>query len=141
MTELYLRRAANSTCSLLPSDVIAEKYINQLNPNQIVKIKISVPRNYENHKRFFSFLNTTFEMQSHFETPEHYRRWLVMKAGYYSTCVAPNGNTMFFADSISFDKMDETTFRELFSECINIFLKNLGKDMTKDDLMKVIAYD
>ena len=85
-----------------PHDVDTQKYFKNRIPGTIIVADVKIARNYENHKRFFSFLNTTFDMQEHFTELEAYRYWLVMKCGYFDTIVAPNGNTLFKARSISF---------------------------------------
>jgi len=125
---------------LIPADDASRETMNKVPPGEIVKIKFSRARNYENHKRFFAFLHTTFGMQEHFQTFEHYRRWICMKAGWYDAITAPNGNTFFTAKSISFDKMEEDEFQKLFSTCIDVFLRELGKGVTEDELMQVIDF-
>lgn len=107
---------------------------------EVISADVKKVRNYENHKRFFSFVNTTFDMQDHFDVVEAYRRWLTMKCGYFSTIVAPNGNTIFVADSIAFEKMDEEEFRKMFSTAIDVFLKELGNGVSESDLLKAINY-
>lgn len=115
-------------------------YIDRLPAGQVIVTNIKKSRNPDQHRRYFSFLNKTFEMQEHYETLEHYRKWLAMKSGYYTTIVAPNGNTFFVAESISFDDMDEETFIKLFSSSIDIFLRELGQGVDEDELMRVIDY-
>ncbi len=119
----------------------SRKSINRVSDGEVIHVQFRKYRNYENHKRFFAFVRATFDMQEHFEEPEHYRRWLIMKAGYYSTCVAPNGNTMFFADSISFETLDdEEKFKKLFSACIDVFLREFGNGMTENELLRVVDF-
>ncbi len=126
--------------ALVPADDGSRAAIDKIGQCEIIKVIFRKSRNYENHKRFFAFLNTTFDMQENFDNLEHYRRWLTMKAGRYSTCVAPNGATMFFAESIAFDEIDEDEFRKLFSDCIDIFLQYLGNGMTQDELLRVVDF-
>jgi len=138
MTDIWLAKTPNG--SLTPADAESINAIEKFGKGEIIKASIRKARNYENHKRFFAFLNTTFDMQECFDNLEHYRRWLVMKAGRYSTCVAPNGNVMFFADSISFDKMDEDDFQKLFSDCLDVFIKELGKGITEEELLRILEF-
>lgn len=126
---------------LEPHDKDTQKYILNRKVSDIISAEIKQARNYENHKRFFSFIDTTFDMQEHFTSKEHYRKWLIMKCGWYDTIVAPNGNTIFTHKSISFESMDEIEFRELFSQAIDVFIAELGNGMTDKELMKVIQYD
>jgi len=115
-------------------------YIDRLSVGQVVVTDIKKSRNPEQHKRYFSFLNKTFEMQDSFEIFEHYRKWMILKSGYYTAIIAPNGNTFFVAESISFDAMDEDKFIQLFSDSINVFLKEFGIKMSEQDIIRVIDY-
>jgi len=116
-------------------------YIDRLKDGQDIAAEIKKARNPSQHNRYFSFLKTTFKMQEHFEIFEHYRKWMIMKSGYYTTIIAPNGNIVFVADSISFENMDEDVFMQLFSSSIDVFLRDLGKGMSENDLLKVLDYD
>jgi len=103
-------------------------------------IEYTKRRNYENHKRFMAFIKTTFDMQEFYEDREIYRKWLTMKAGYFDTVATPKGETLFLPQSISFEKMDEVEFKELFSKCINVFLREVGGGCTEEELMRVLGY-
>ena len=137
MPEIYLKKIHGM---LAPADENAEEIISKLRHGQAIRVKYSLPRNYENHKRFFAFVKTTFEIQDHFDNIKHYRKWIVMKSGHYSIIVAPNGYQIFDADSIAFDKMDEATFQKVFSDCIDVFLSVWGGRITRDELLRVVEF-
>ena len=126
--------------ALVPYDEATQKYILNRKPGEIIVGEIKRARNYENHKRFFAFLNTTFDMQEHFEELEAYRYWLVMKCGYFDTIIAPNGTTMFKAKSIAFESMEEDEFQKLFSRAIDVFIRELGNGLNDDELMQAIQF-
>jgi len=123
-----------------PNNEETRLYVQRRKPGTIISAEIKIARNYENHKRFFSFIKTTFDMQEHFEIMEIYRKWITMKAGYFDTIVTPSGSTIFAAKSISFESMDEDEFKALFDTAINVFLKELGNGITESELMRVIDY-
>jgi len=127
--------------ALVAHDEPTRKYILRRRPQQIITADIKQTRSYPQLKRFMSFVNCTFDMQDHFDTVEAYRYWLTMKAGYFDTIVAPNGNVMFKARSISFEEMEEQEFVKMFSAAINVFLKELGKGLTEKQVMTAIDYD
>jgi len=105
-----------------------------------VMLEYSLKRNPANHRRFFSFIKMTFDMQEFFDDMDIYRRWLTMKAGYYQTVVTPKGETIFLPDSIAFHKMPEEEFKKLFSKCIDVFLRELGSGQTEHNLMQIVGY-
>ena len=137
MPEIYLQKIAGV---LAPADEQAEEIIKQMKHGQAIRLKYSFPRNYENHKRFFAFIKTTYDMQDHFNNIHHYRKWMVMKSGHYQIITAPNGYQIFDPDSIAFDKMDEAQFRELFSDCIDVFVGAWGDRITRDQLEQVVGF-
>ncbi len=135
--EIYLQRNFDT---LVPADEQAATIIKSMKHGQAIKVKYSFPRNYENHKRFFAFLKTTYDMQEHFQHIEHYRKWIVMKTGRYSIIKAPNGFEMFDCNSISFSSMDETEFRAMFSDCIDAFLSVWGDRVSREELERIIDF-
>lgn len=138
MPEVWLAKTPSG--ALVPVDEDSEKPISRIGDGEVIHVSFKKSRNYGNHKRFFIFINATYDMQEHFETKKNYRNWMTMKAGWYETCVAPNGNVMFLPKSISFDEMDEDEFKELFSSCVDVFLKELGKGITENQLLQVINF-
>jgi hypothetical protein len=137
MPEIYLRKMHGM---LAPADENAEEVINKMKQGQAIRIKYSLPRNYENHKRFFAFLKVTFDIQDHFDNIKHYRKWIIMKSGHYKIITAPNGYQIFDADSIAFDKMDEPTFKSMFSDCVDVFLSVWGDRISRDELLRVVDF-
>lgn len=125
---------------LIPHDAETLAYIARRKDGEVIVADIKRARSYPNHKRFMSFIAVTFDMQEHFDSKEAYRYWITMKAGWFDPIVVPNGNTIFKAKSIAFENMEEEDFRELFSSCIDVFLKELGKGMTEADILRVIEF-
>ncbi len=130
----------SSDLELIPHNQETLDWMSKRKAGEIISADIKQVRNYENLKRFFSFVNDTFDMQDHFTAKEAYRRWLTMKAGYFSTLVTPKGDTLFIADSVSFEKMNEEEFKKMFNTCIDVFLQELGKGISESDLMRAINY-
>ena len=63
-----------------------------------------------------------------------------MKSGHYQTIQAPNGYTIFDADSIAWNQMDEDRFREVFNDCINAFLSVFGEQITREALNEIVGF-
>ena len=103
-----------------------------------VMVELRQSRNIGNHRRFFSFLNAVFDMQEFFDNKEALRRWLIMKAGRYKIIQFPNGYTHYEPESIAWEKMDEGAFKELFSDIIDVVLKELHLD--KEAIDRVVDF-
>ena len=137
MPDIYLRKHQSY---LAAADDKALEVINGMKPGQAIKITYTLPRNYGNHKRFFAFIKVAFDIQDHFDNIEHFRKWITMKSGYYHIINAPNGYTIFEADSIAWDKMDETKFKEVFNKCIDTFISHWGDRITKEQLEAIVDF-
>ncbi len=130
----------SSDLELIPHNQETMNWLVKRKAGEVISADIKQVRNYENLKRFFSFVNDTYDMQEFFTEKEAYRRWLTMKSGYFSTLVTPKGDTLFIADSVSFEKMSEDKFKKMFSTCIDVFLNELGNGISESDLMRAINY-
>lgn len=137
MADIFLKKYHGM---LAPADERAEEIIAQMQHAQVIKVSYHFPRNYGNHKRFFAFLKVTFDLQDNFDNMTHYRKWLTMKAGQYDVVAAPNGKTMFLPKSIAFDKMDETEFRQVFSDCIDVFIDHWKHKISRSELERVVEF-
>ena len=105
----------------------------KLKLNEYYEVDIKKKRNYEFHKKFFALVGITFENQEHYAREDDLREYLTIKAGYYRKVKAPNGYEQFKPLSISFAKMDQTQFDELYDRFVTQVLLYLGCD--NDDLM------
>ena len=126
---------------LIGADAESAEKLANLGLDTVVKCSCKRNRNYENHKRYFKFIEIAFEMQNHFEDIEHFRKWLVMKAGYYETIVAPNGNIIFLPQSIAFEKIEEEDFKILFKKCIGTMIKEFSLTLTYDQFWELCEFD
>jgi hypothetical protein len=122
------------------SDDKAIKYIYNRKVGQVLSCEVKQVRSYENLQRFMVFINMTFDMQEFFDEKEVYRYYLTMKAGFFDTIVTPAGKTIFKTKSLAFENMPEEEFREVFSSCIDVFLKDFGNGQTEEDILNVIGF-
>lgn len=123
---------------LIADNQQASEMLARVTEGRDVMVEVFQSRNVKNHRRFFAFLQATFDMQEHFRDIEDYRYWLIMKAGRYDMIEAPNGYITYRAHSINFASMDETEFKALFSNCIDIVLLELELD--KEAVNKVVDF-
>lgn len=152
MAECYLRKTPTSLQPVTAADVDA---LSKIKTGDVVLVEFRKPRNYEFHKRFFSLLSFAFE---HWE-PEAmefkgqkvgknldvFRGWVICQAGYYDLAITPDGKVKADPKSISFAKMDEIEFEELYSKTIDVILRCVLKNYKDRDelesvLMQVMSY-
>lgn len=89
------------------------------------------------HRKYFALLNIAFdnwqpgEINSKYGIPEknfdRFRKDIAILCGFYSVAVRLDGSTRIEADSISFAKMDEQAFRDLYSKTIDLLITTVYK--------------
>ena len=134
--ELYLVKTTEG--NFIPAYNSDHELAQKIKPGEIVKSKITRPRNVEFHRKFYALLNLGFSNQEQIEDFESFRALIIMKAGFYKRIVSEKGE-FFLPKSISFAKMDDIEFADLYSKTLDVMLKLL--DTTKEDLeMELINF-
>ena len=122
--------------ALVPAGDQDAELLSKIKQGEVVKLKLTRVRNYLFHKKFFVMLNLGFD---YWEPSGSFNKWgvvpeknfdrfrkdVIVLAGYYEATYRLNGDTRIEAKSISFSNMDETTFEELYSACIDVILKHV----------------
>lgn len=138
--ELYLRKTNNI--------FIVDSGDDTIKNGEVVRAEIKRPRNYEFHKKFFALLNIAYESWEPEEIEYHgqpvgknfdkFRDDITILAGYYNIFVNIKGEPQAEAKSISFGKMEEDEFAELYSKTIDVILKRVLKNYTREDIDRVV---
>ena len=109
-------------------------HIKQGDPTRLVFKRV---RNYEFHKKYMALLNFAFDnwvpniqelTPIHVEAEKNFdefRKNIAILAGWRTTVIDLHGNPHYRAKSISFGKMDDIEFSELFSKTIDVIIKNV----------------
>lgn len=108
----------------------------KLKEGEIYEVEIKRKRNYEFHKKYFALINLCFDNQEVFIEFDNLRDYLTCKSGYYTKIKTPDGE-MIKPNSISFAKMDNIEFEQLYRDTINTICNFI--DVTSDDLMNEIV--
>ena len=130
----------------VPAEPTTEEWSNKQKLGSVIHAKASTYRNIAFHRKFFALLNMAYdlwdpgEINSKYGTPKKnftmFRKDTTILAGYYHTVIRLDGSVRIEADSISFSKMDDKTFGELYSNVIDVFIEQIPEmnKMTADDI-------
>jgi len=145
MSEVYLTNNGNG---LVPSTAQDSEALGVLKLGEQVRARITRPRNLLFHRKFFAMLNVGFdaftplvtEYQGHpvQKNFERFRQDVIIAAGYYDIVPAINGEARAIAKSISFGKMPEGEFQELYSRVADVLLQRILKNYNREDLDRVV---
>ena len=123
---------------LVPVDKFSEQEIRTIPEGEITRITWSRPRNIEFHRKFFSLLRAGFQLQSNFSNFDVFRFWLILKTERVDIAISPNGETVIKPKDISFSAMDEDEFEALYSDVLDVILREFA--VKREDVERVMEY-
>lgn len=135
MAGLSLMRGPGMT--LLPESEDDQDYVRTLKTGEVIHAEFRKRRNPKFHRKFFALLKLGFDYFEpalcHLEgtdqvftpekNPEEFRRWVIVKAGYYHVIGYPDGSVRLRAKSLKFSKMDQQEFEQLYSAAVDVLLQ------------------
>lgn len=113
MPKVYLYRSGFAFFPAYSSD---SDLLSKFREGEVIEVDVKKARNPMFHRKFFALVKVGFELQTNFKAFEWFREWIEMKAGYFESCQAPNGEWMYRAKSIAFDKIDDIEFEQIYKD-------------------------
>jgi len=117
----------------------------RLKVGSTVKCKVSNPRNYEHHKKFFALVRLTFENLPcnlaeywNIHNEEDMLRRFKRDLGYYTSTLNERGEREIEYQSISFAAMEQYEFKRFYNQCIDLVLYKYIKGIDQQDLITEI---
>jgi hypothetical protein len=145
MTTLFIRKLYDT---FVPVDEASMDAFERLKPNEVYKAEITKPRNIEYHKRFFALLNMAYKNYEQpeifhngirvFRSFERFRSDVIISCGYWDLGLNKNNKVIQIAKSISFAKMEQVEFEELFSKAIDVILHEYLTYYDEEDMNKLV---
>ena len=120
--------------------------LRKIKTGSIVKAKIVQPRNVKFHRKFFAMINAAWDclterQRTNLRSKDTFREQLLITSGFSEPLYDFNGQKFLErAKSISFAKMDETAFNEVYNRCLDtiltILIANGVSDTDFNDILK-----
>jgi hypothetical protein len=114
--------------ALMPVGIHAQEDMQRLKNMDEFVIDVKMHRNPAFHRKSFALLKMIYDSQEGFTNFDLFREWVTMKAGYVITGQAPNGTTLFMAESLSFESMSQDKFEKWYSSVIDVAIAEYGLD-------------
>ena len=133
--KIYARNTNMGLVPLYPADFDEKR---KLKIGQDYEVEIKNPRNVGFHRKFFALLNVGHENTSLNMPFETYRKYVIMKAGFFNTYDTPKG-VFYDAQSISFASMPQDQFEDLYSRVLDVIIQDLGST-TEEIEKQVLAF-
>lgn len=139
--KIYLRKIGNSY-------IVDSGDDSDIKAGEVVSAEIKRPRNYRFHKKYFALMDYAFGIwepgcleykgRQVGKSLKQFRKDITILAGYYTLTENIKGEVRAEADSISFGKMEDDEFASLYSKTINVLLKHIFKNYTREDIDRVV---
>ena len=136
MPDLYLRRTMGG---FVPDSEADQDRVKRFKLGEVVKAKVSKPRNYLHHKKLFALLRFVAENSEVYNTERKVLTVLKILTGHVDFIADPRtGELVAQPDSISFEAMDQIEFSEWYEKAVNATCQHLVKHMTRMDLEQAL---
>ncbi len=136
MARLYLKRTLTG---FAPTDEASLEIARKYKLGEIYRADIVKPRSYRHHCLCMALLSLTFQNQERYTNFEHFRKAVARKAGHVREYVDLDGVIQEEADSLSYDRLDEIEFTQVFGAMMSVcceILQGIGADELEAEVSK-----
>jgi glycogen debranching enzyme len=134
--------------TLVPVDTCQLEVMEELKMNGEYKAVLTQPRNLGFHKKFFALLNTCYKNYEQpevfyqgarvFKSLDRFREEIIIGCGYWELGLDKKNRVIQVAKSISFAKMDQLQFEQLFRKAIDVILADYLPNYDREDMDSMI---
>lgn len=122
--KLLCRNTIQGLVPLFPADFDEKR---KLKLGEDYQVEVTNPRNVGYHRRFFAMLNVGHENTSLDMPFDTYRKYMIVKAGFFTAYQTPKG-IYYDPNSISFASMSQDEFEEVYSRVLDKVIEDVGLD-------------
>lgn len=144
-TEIIVKKINNS---FVPVDDLNLEKMTGFKELGEYRATFTHPRNLQFHRKFFALLDVAFDAwepspveykgQVIEKNRQRFRKDLIILAGFGEPIFNIKGEVRYEAKSISFAKMNSEDFENLYSKVIDVILRRILTNYTRDDLDQVV---
>lgn len=146
-----LPRQDDNIIRLVAATPYDQELLHSIPAERDIKLVVTVPRNLKFHKKFFALLGVIIDymdertrLDLNVHTTEELLNRLKIDLGLYTLFIVgpgstlPEGTPIYQPDSISFDKMDEVAFHQLYKNTISIAIGKYTTAQTEASMMEAV---
>ena len=111
-----------------------------------VRCRVTLPRNYEFHKKFFALVRLTFDNlplplveRWNVRNEDDMLRRFKRDLGYFTSHTNELGDNEIEYLSISFSAMDEADFERFYNDCVDLVLHRYVRGLGREELEEEVA--
>lgn len=136
MADIYLRRVA---AGFVPDGDADHDRLRKFKLGEVVRAKVSKPRNYEHHKKLFALLRFIAENSDVYNTERKALTVLKILTGHVEFIADPRtGELVAQPDSINYESMDQIEFAEWYEKAVNAACEHVTPHMNRIDMQQAL---
>ena len=119
----------------------------RLRVGSTVRCRVSIPRNYRFHKKFFALVRLTYDNlplplveRWNIRSVDDMLRRFKRDLGYFTSSVNELGEREIEYSSISFAAMDEEEFERFYNGSVNLVLDKYIRGLEREDLLTEVEH-
>lgn len=132
--KIYLTREGDT---FKPLSVMDYEKTRRVKEGQIIEVDYKKPRNPLFHNKFMSMIRVVYDNQEKYETIEQVLNAVKVDLGYYDPLYVHNVEVA-VPRSISFAKMDEIEFEELYDKAVTLILARYLPTVERHELERYV---
>lgn len=131
MVEITMRKGLAGLATI---DGVGEEVLAGIGVGDIVRVRITRPRNLAFHNKFFALCTLVAENTEAVKDVDELVFRLKIATGHCRQIMRDDGLILYEPRSISFAQMDETSFGEFYKKCVDIICLKLIPGMDEKAL-------
>lgn len=134
----------NTPRGLVPLDDDDFEEKKKLKLGQTYSVEVKVARNVDFHRKYFALIAYAWEFLDEretatFKSKDNFRKYLEISAGHCDVIFHPRLQEFVeIPKSISFGKMDNTAFSELYERVKDVIFSIIGDRVTRDEFERLL---
>ena len=125
---------------LTASSEADHEHINAYKVGDVLKAKVSKPRNGKHHRLGMMLLQAVFDNQDKYTAFKPFLNEVKILTGLVTTHISSDGQVYYIVGSIAFDNMDELEFRTWKNDALNVVIQHFIPDMAPADRDRLEHY-
>lgn len=133
MADLFLKRTLSG---FAPADEASSDAMKSYKIGDTFRASVVKPRNLRNHRRWWALCNLIYQNSDQYKSVDQVHDHLKILAGHCTQIVSKStGEVYLVAESISFGKLDEAQFQEVFQRAVIAVTEHIIPGIDTDDVV------
>lgn len=123
---------------LFSTDLNSDEALGEIPQGEIVRCKWARPRNVRHHRMFWGLMTVVWKAQTFYADKDDMVDDIKIAVGHFHLYTSADGTRRARANSIAFDKMDETGFSQFFDKAVEFVVTQILPFTDRADLEREV---